>query len=586
MLVLAIAACQDADGLNPDKDSDAQDTTSDSENKLRDDKGTGGHDPDDDSSDTDTGGDQNNSDGKGKDDKGGKGGKDTNRPDLPFEPPEPQLRALLKVQYKASVQDLLGPAAAAKAAPPSDPNPINGFASIGASQLSIDSAAVEQYESSAAAIAKVAAADTKRIDGLAKCTPKKGKDCFSSFVTNFGALAFRRPLSGQERARYTKILPDASYYERVEIAIAAMLQSPYFLYQIEVGKADKGDKGKYKLTGYELATRLSYFLLGTTPSPELMAAAKAGELDTEKGVRAVAAEMLEDPKARKAIQAFWYELLDFSHIEENSKDKSVFKMWSKALANSVKQETLTFLDKLVWEGSGNFKEMWTADYTYVNRDMASLYGISTKNKNQSFVKVELPEGSKRAGLLGQASFLSSVSHSTTTSPTLRGKHVMEKFLCVTIPAPPPDAATEFKPTSGKAKTKIELLEEHVSNPSCQGCHQYMDPIGLGLENFDAIGRFRFEENGIKLETRHDAASLGEFDGAQELGAMIAEDERSVECFTRNLFRFATGHIETVGEEGAILDIAKAFEEADYDIPALLVEIVANPAFRYVGAINE
>lgn len=565
-----MSACQS--GQDPGEDGDTQVKDSESQkDKLRDEPDAD-QDSDSDSSDS------------GDSDSG-----DTNDPQAkpkPFAPPEPQLRALLGLQYKASVRDLLGASAAQVATPPSDPSPINGFAAIGASQLSIDSSAVEQYETSAIAIARAAIQDKAHIDDLAGCSPSKAKNCYTQFVKNFGLRIFRRPLHASELARYANLMKGGEYYARVQIAITAMLQSPNFLYQIESGQAVAGDKSKRKLSGYEVATRLSYFLLGTTPSPELLAAAKNGELDTAKGIRAVAVEMLQDPKAREALSAFWYEMLDLSHIEPNGKDQKIFNSWTPALANSVKKETLTFLDKVIWDGSGNFKELWTADYSYVNRDIASLYGLSTKGRNSNFVKTTLPKDSKRAGLLGQASFLASVSHSTTTSPTLRGKHVMEKFLCVVIPAPPPEAMTEFKPTSGKAKTKAELLKEHVEQKSCQSCHKLMDPIGLGLENFDAIGRFRFKENGVVLETEQDAATLGTFDGPKELGALIAEDKRSHDCLTRNLFRFATGHIETEGEVGSIQSMTEAFEQADYDIPTLLVEIVSSPAFRYVGENNE
>lgn len=593
VLALTTSACQVS--LPEDEEKDPQFDRKD--NDADDDNDDEGQDSDSDSdSDGDSDSDSDGPGGQGgkggnKDGNGGNGGNGGNNGKDstagPFEPPEPVLRALLGAQYKASIRDVLGANAAAKASPPPDPNAINGFHSIGASQLSIDANSVEKYEASARAVAAAAAADQKSIDALAGCKPNKSNSkCLDQFVEQAGYRLFRRPINQVEKARYLKVAQDGSHYQKAESVLAAMLQSPYFLYQVEIGgKAQKGED-KRPLTGYELATRLSFFLLGTTPSEALLAAAKDGELDTPEGIRSVANEMLEDPAARRALNEFWYEMLDLGHVTADSKDPDVFAMWNDAMASSARKETLTFLDKIIWEGSGSFKEIWTAEYTYANRDVARLYGMGTKGRNNDFVKVDLPADSKRAGLLGQASFLSSVSHSTTTSPTLRGKHVMEKFLCVVIPAPPPEAVSEFNPTSGKAKTKEELLKEHVTNPSCEACHKFMDPIGLALENFDAIGRFRFEENGVELNTEHDAFSLGTVDGAAEIGALIAEDKRSASCFARNLFRFATGHIETEGEEGSIQEMVSSFRESKFDVPTLLVEIVASPAFRYVGKINE
>lgn len=503
-----------------------------------------------------------------------------------FNPPAPQLRTLLAFQYRATVRDLLGEEAEAVVEPPSDPSPLNGFSSIGASQLSLGSAAIDAYETSARAAANVASADHTRIDEIAGCTPAGQTDatCLDAYVTQFGFRAFRRPITDEEKARYIAVGDTATgdHYDQVRVITASMLQSPYFLYQVEIGVEDPNDPNRRKLTGYEIATRLSYFLLGTTPNVGLLEAAGQGELDNSDGVRDVATAMLARVEAREALDHFWSETFHLESLTGGAKDQAIFPSWNDDLARDLRSETLLFLDDLVWEQDGDFRDAWTATHTFANQRVAQLYDVpGAETMGELFVRVELPPETKRAGLLGQASYLATASGATGTSPTHRGKHVMEKMLCTAIEAPPPDVSTEFE-AGEDALTKAQLLQQHMEDPVCASCHQYMDPIGLGLENYDGIGKFRTHENGIELETEWDAATLGVFDGAAELGELIAADERSARCMVLNLFRHASGHLETDGEADPLAAVENSFIEAEYRVQDMLIELVASPTFRYVG----
>lgn len=503
-----------------------------------------------------------------------------------FSPPEPQLRSLLAFQYRASVRDLLGDEAEAVVEPPPDPTPLNGFSSIGASQLSLDGAAIDAYESSARAAAEVAAGDHTRIDEIAGCTPAGQTDatCLDAYVTEFGFRAFRRPLTAEETVRYVTVGDSATgdHYDQVRVITASMLQSPYFLYQVEVGEPDPNDPDRNKLTGYEVATRLSYFLLGTTPNPGLLRAAGEGALDSSDGVRDVATAMLARVEAREALDHFWSETFHLDGLTAESKDTTVFPTWNEELARDLRTETLLFLDDLVWEQAGDFREAWTSTHTFANQRVAELYDVpEAAAMGEVFTRVELPPETKRGGLLGQASYLAVLSNATGTSPTHRGKHVMEKILCTGIEAPPPDVMTEFE-AGGDALTKAQLLQQHMEDPGCNSCHQFMDPIGLGLENYDGIGKFRTHENGVELETEWEAATLGTFDGAAELGTLVAADARSSQCLVLNLFRHASGHVETEGETDPLAAVENGFIEAEYRVQDMLIELVASPTFRYVG----
>jgi hypothetical protein len=279
------------------------------------------------------------------------------------------------------VGDLLGDGAKVAANPPPDVQ-LNGFEAIGAAQLALGDAAVKEYESSARAVAAAAMGDSARIDALVGCAPTGPSDavCHASFVKNFGRLAWRRPLDAAEVERYTAVAQAAAndladFNAGVEYAIAAMLQSPNFLYQIELGTPDPERPHLRKLSGFEVATRMSFFLLDTAPDAELIAAAEKGELDTALGVKNAALAMLERPEAREALRGFYDELLGLQSLGSLAKNGDVYPAFTPSLADAMRTETLTLLEDIVWERDSDALELLDAPYTFVNADLAALYGL-------------------------------------------------------------------------------------------------------------------------------------------------------------------------------------------------------------------
>ena len=505
-----------------------------------------------------------------------------------FDPAPVRLRLLLARHYHNSIRDLLGEAAAGLAAPPID-TALNGLEAIAAAQISLTDSTVEAYEKSARAVAAEAIKDQARIATYLGCAPTGPEDsaCHRQFVTNFGRLIWRRALTTEEQDLYTSVAQEAAlqlgnFDAGVEAAIATFLQSPFFLYQVEVGQPDPGEPSERALTSVELATRLSYFLLDTTPTPELLTLAEGGGLTTSDQVRAIAEVMVEAPGARTAIGNYFAEVLKLRALEELPKDPALYPQFSPDLAAAMRQETLALIEDIAFTTDSDFRDILNAPYTFVNGPLAALYGLipDPGQLGDTWQRFDLPPDSKRGGILGQAAFLAAYAHISSTSPTLRGKFVREALMCQGMPAPPADVVTEL-PAGAEYKTMRERLEGHKKE-ECAGCHMLMDPIGLGLENFDGIGIFRLVENGVTLDTSEEILGLGTFDGARELGTVLRDSPDITRCMVRNLFRHATGHLELLTEKVALDQVDVAFATAEYRLKDLLVELVSSPAFLRVG----
>ena len=515
-------------------------------------------------------------------------GNDTSDP-AEFDPAPVRLRLLLARHYQNAIRDLLGAPAAAVAAPPVD-TAINGFEAIAAAQVALTDSAVDLYEKSARAVATEAMKDPVRIAGLLGCQPTGPDDaaCHRSFVTTFGRLIWRRPLTSEEIDRYTAVAQDGAlqlgdFNAGVEAAIFTFLQSPYFLYQVEVGEPDPVDPEERGLTSIEMATRLSFFLLDTTPTAELLTIAENGGLDSPEAVRAVAEVMVEAPGARLALGNFYAEVLRLRTIESLAKDPATFPTFSPDLATAMRQETLALIDDIAFTADADFRDFLDAPYTFANGPLAFHYGLipDPAQLGDTWQRFDLPVDGKRGGILGQAAFLASYAHVSSSSPTLRGKFVREILMCQGMPAPPPDVVTEL-PEGAEYKTMRERLQQHMTDPACSGCHKLMDPIGLGLENFDGVGAFRLIENGVMLDTSETIEGLGDFDGARQLGALLRDSPEVTRCLVRNLFRHATGHLELATEKSALVAIDDGFAAAGYRMKDLLVDLVSSPAFLHVG----
>lgn len=503
-----------------------------------------------------------------------------------FEPPAPTMRRLLARQYLNSIGDLLGPEAKAAATAPNDGH-LNGFDMIAAAQENVGDAAVTAYEKSARAAASAALEGT-RIDEYLTCTPSGPTDeaCLDEFVRSFGRLAFRHTLSDDEAQGLVAVgLAAGEAYDSFDSAImysvATALESPSFVYQVEVGETLPGDPRVRRLSGNELATRMSFFLVDSTPDAALLDLAESGGLEDEAGLRAAAESLLDRPEAGLAVGAMYDEILGLRELEKVSKSSELFPEFSPTLAASMREETLALLNDVVFTNNQDFGALFTSKKTFVNAELAAVYGVTAPPAGE-WQAVELPADQPRAGFLGQASFLATQSHVERTSPTLRGKFVRERLLCQSINPPPNDVLTEFPDDEG-LKTMRERLEVHQANPSCAACHALTDPIGLAFENFDAIGRFRTTENDVTIDASGELDDAGSFADGTDLAALIVDDPDFAACLVRNVYRASLGHIETDGEEVVVEQLISGFSDDGRRLRGFLVELVVSDAFRFVGA---
>jgi hypothetical protein len=250
----------------------------------------------------------------------------------------------------------------------------------------------------------------------------------------------------------------------------------------------------------------------------------------------------------------------------------------------MRTETLRFLEYMVHEGR-DYRELFTSTTTFVNDELAAIYGIDAP-AGAEFAKVVLPADGVRAGFLGHSSFLSTNAHVSSTSPTHRGMFVRETLLCQGIPPPPPDVIAELPeidPSLGP-RTARQKLEMHQENPGCASCHRVIDPIGLALEHFDAIGRYRETDQGMDIDASGDLDGVA-FDGARSLGEVIADHPSLVPCLVRNAIRHATGRLEGAWDEPHIEDLAQAMAADGHRIRGLLLSLVQDPSFRLVGELR-
>ena len=418
---------------------------------------------------------------------------------LPFEPFEAAMQRLTIAQYRNSVQDILGP----NLDVPTDLEPdtaLNGFVSIGASRTTISPVGVEKYEDAAYHVAAQALAPERRGD-LVPCEPAATVDsvCAEEFVRAMGLRFFRRPLTDAEATRYVGVADGAAatlgdFHAGLEFALAGFLQSPHFLFRVELGTPGEDDVRWY--SDWEMASRLSYVLWNTAPDAELLDAAARGDLTTEAGLHEQVERMLASDRSRDAVRNFFRELLVLDHVLDVEKNAAVFPNFDDAFRRAAEEETLKVLEDHIFERDADYRELFTSHSTFVNDALAAHYGLDGEF-GPELQPVTLPEDGGRRGLLGHASLLSIYAHDEHTSAAQRGRFVRQVILCGSIPAPPPDVSTTFPPSD--APTLRDRVEQHLMNDGCSSCHSMMDPIGLGLENFDAVGAWRDTENDATID---------------------------------------------------------------------------------------
>lgn len=493
-------------------------------------------------------------------------------PEPSVSPPAPALRRLTIQQYSNSLVDLFGDDLVLPTSLEPDTT-LEGLASLGAAQAATSPLGVERYEAAAELVV------SQYVDGSRyPCSPTGPSDaaCARTFIETEGRRVMRRPLTNEETGRFTDLVLEVagasgSFDTGAATALSAMLQSPHFLYRMEHTEG--------ALEGFEIASRLSYFLWNGPPDERLLQAASSGELATKEGRRVQVERMEADPRFQRGVRDFFTELFHLDGLTGLTKDPTVFPSANPELWESARQQTLTVLDDLIVQRDGDYRELLTSRRTWIDRRLAALYGVPAPSVD-GFGWIELPESTGRVGLLGQASILALNAHPTSSSATRRGKFIRGTLLCQFIPPPPADVDTSI-PEASNAPTLRDRLVVHQEDPTCSGCHIPLDSVGLGLENFDGVGQWRDEENYTPIDA---SGIVGQsaFQDAASMGAALVEQEAFTTCITERLYGYGVGHPVVRGEEDVLGWLHDDFVANGHSIRHLMTAIAVSDAFATGG----
>jgi hypothetical protein len=495
-----------------------------------------------------------------------------------FDPGPARLRRLTHAEYAQSVRDVLGVDPAAEVALfPADVT-TGSFDNDSANQT-VSVLLGEGYLAAARGIAAEVVADPAMRDAVLGCDPASGEACLREGFARLGRKVWRRPLETDEVEALVALgLEQETTDEKVSIAIEALLLSPKFLFRVELGEPTADDPTLLALGGYEVATRLSYFLWGTTPDDALLDAAQAGELDEAEGVAEHARRMLEDERARGAMLDFAEQWFRVRGMEGQYRDPAAFSGWGPELATSMRQELALLLDDYMWSDE-SLLGIYTADHGYVDARLREVYGLPAGG--DALESVSWADDDSRGGLFTTAAFATASSRAGDTSPVTRAVYVREVILCDPPPAPPPHVPL-LEPEDGESAQ--DAFDRHTEDPVCAGCHLTLDPIGHGLERYDSIGRLREsyadgspvrQEGEITIDR-----SKVSFAGGKELGRAIAESQAATECVVAHAYRFALGREETEVDGCSMERLVESYTTADRSFEPLLIEIVTSDAFRF------
>lgn len=498
---------------------------------------------------------------------------------IPRNPGRVVLHRLSRAEYNNTVRDLFGIQSRPADSFPADGGGGGGFDN-NADTLFVPPILMERYLGAASQIL-----DETRRERLFFVRPGKGatkRAAAQKILATFAMRGFRRPVESMELARLMRLYDSAAqrgeaFENNVKFALKAVLVSPNFLFRVE---ADRGSVEAYPISDYELASRLSYFLWSSMPDDELFRLAGQKRLRSPGVLEAQVRRMLQSPKARALSEDFagqWLRVRDLYTAAQP--DRGKFPIYTPALRDAMFQETIDFFASLIKDDSSLLR-LIDADYTYLNEELAKHYGIEGVT-GKEMRRVRLADG-RRGGILTMGSILTLTSYPQRTSPVLRGKWVLSEVLGTPPPPPPPVVpalSTNDAPEAGL--TFRQRLEKHRSRPECASCHARMDPIGFGLENFDAVGRWRTEVGGAKVDSSGIMTTGEKFDGPVELKKlMLARKDEFVRNATEKLLAYALGRGLEPYDQPAVRKITAAVAKNDYHISTLIVEIVKSYPFQY------
>ncbi len=505
--------------------------------------------------------------------------------------PPPSLTRVARLsnrQYDGSVQALLGTTTTPSSDFVSDPQ-FGGFDN-NANELKVVDRQGRDYRRAAEALAADLVVDSVRLAAVAPCSTPDGTACGPAFVAAFGRRAFRRPLLAEEQAAYEglyaqggALVADGSLHARgVQVVVEAMLQSPNFLYRVELDDTPLSASAS-QLSSYEVAARLALALWNSGPDDALLELAAADKLADSEAVAAQAGLMLADARAKNTFEDFHAQWLSIDTYANVTHDATLFPEFVPGIGSALQEEVRRFVTGITFDRGLGLTALLTSTVDYVNADLAKLYGLQG-SFGPDFVEVEL-DSAVRAGLLTRIGFLAKNAHSSTTAPILRGAFVLRNILCVELPTPPAGASmTTPPPFSDTIRTTRDQTTALTEPPTCAGCHhELINPMGFAFEEFDAVGKLRDADRGYPLDVTGavtlDSGNLA-FDGAVEASSAIAASSDARACYAMKALRYFYGRLDTSADQCTIEALSERMAAEDYGTQDLVADLTRASSFIY------
>ena len=486
------------------------------------------------------------------------------------------LQRLTRGEYNRTVRDLFGVAGTPADAFPPDSS--TGSFDNNAKSLTISPQLAELLFDAAEAVA--AEAMTNMGSAIVTCDPAQDADCASTVLSALALRVYRRPATEAEIVDLLALVQFAAdegddFAAGIEHALVGMLMSPQFLYRSipAAGTAPLEAGQIIALDDYEVATRLSYFLWGSTPDDELLARAGEGTLRERASLRAEFDRMLADPKSAALYDGFFTQWLQLGRLGSATPDPASFPGFSEQLRAEMTEETRLFFEG-IRERDGSALEIITGTQTYANDAIAAIYGVSGP-AGQWFEPIDL-DPTQRAGVLTMPAVLTMTSNPETPNIVKRGVWLAEAILCAA--PPPPPAGVPPEPVAMPDETERERLARHRLDPSCASCHDLIDPLGFAFDSYDAIGQWRTEADGEPIDNLGVLPSGDEFAGVVEMAGLLASGDEYPGCVTQKLMTYALGRTVSASDQCVVSAIAQATVTPDASLSDLLWAVVTADAF--------
>jgi hypothetical protein len=500
--------------------------------------------------------------------------------------PRRSMAQLNRVEYVNSVKAVLGDDVDLQINElQPDPSSNQGFqfGSELSREVTASATSVHRYSRASQAAARQVFSNDSRAEFVG-CEPQTaGDECVHAFLSRILQRAWRRPARSAEIQRYLKIVETAEQEDELwlglELTVAAILESPNFLYLPEVG--EPAVNGVRKLTDWEMASRLSYLIVDAPPDDELVAAAGAGELSNAGQIEAAARRLLDKPAARDGLMAFFTDLMDLDKLDRLDKDPATFGDLPSSLGPSMRADVRYQLESRIFDDPTDIRQVFVGRDVLVDDALADIYGLDKPAGDDPEV-AQIPENWERGGVLTAPGVLAINSTRTRKSTTFRGLYILERFMCGHVRPAPNDLDFDGLDSPDGAETVRAWNDRIRDNPQCAACHNQMDPYGLPFGSFDGVGRHQSQENGAPIDTSETV--LGQpVAGAKDLGKLLSESDELGKCLTRQFYRHGLGQqLGPTDRARTLPALTQEFASSDYRIQELVVALVRSDSFRYIA----